>query len=103
MPKQCQRSKRLFVAVAAAEWHKILPFPVKIIMAQDNSPEQNKKAVDIGNASNAGADKNEFDRPAGDSQLLGAKAEKYMRQVTSPEEMPDAEESRELNEQDPKS
>lgn len=60
---------------------------------------EGKKAVDIGNASNAGPHDEKYEPAGGENQLLDKNAEKYLRQVTSPEEAPDAEESQELDEQ----
>jgi hypothetical protein len=65
---------------------------------EQEKQEGPKKSVDIGNASNAGPHDQKYEPAAGENQLLDKKAEKYMRQVTSPEEMPDAEESQELDE-----
>lgn len=59
-----------------------------------------KKSVDIGNASNAGPHDQRFEPADSNNQLLDKNAEKYLRQVASPEEMPDAEESQELDEQE---
>lgn len=59
-----------------------------------NNPEG---TVNIGNASNAGPADEQL-ASGDDSQLLNEKAEKYMRQVTSPEEMPDAEERQDIDE-----
>jgi hypothetical protein len=61
--------------------------------------EEIKKSVDIGNASNAGPHDQTFEPASGENQLLDKNAEKYLRQVTSPEEMPDAEESQASEEQ----
>ncbi|HUC81814.1 MAG TPA: hypothetical protein VMR70_12915 [Flavisolibacter sp.] len=66
---------------------------------EKNSQEESNKRVDIGNASNAGPHDEKFESAANENQLLGKEAEKYMRQVTSPEEAPDAEESQELDDE----
>lgn len=65
---------------------------------EQENKDNTKKAVDIGNASNAGPHDEKFEPAGNENQLLDKNAEKYLRQVTSPEEMPDAEESQELDE-----
>jgi hypothetical protein len=69
----------------------------KIMLSEQNKQQGGNGAVNIGNASNAGP--NDQSLESGENnQLLNDKAEKYMRQVTSPEEMPDAEERQDIDE-----
>lgn len=53
--------------------------------------------ADTGNASNPSQDTERFHAPPG-SQLLNEKAEKYLREAGNIEDMPDAQERRELDE-----
>jgi hypothetical protein len=69
--------------------------------------EQNKNAqggetsqtsiADTGNASNPSQDTNRFNPQPG-SQLLDEKAERYLREAGNIEDMPDAQERKELDE-----
>lgn len=54
-------------------------------------------AVNTGNASNPAPDDDSLS-PTPDNQLLGEKAEKYLREVASIEDVPDAQDQREMDE-----
>ena len=60
----------------------------------NHKSDQNERKDDLtiantGNASNPPPENDVFERPEG-SQLLGEKAEKYLREVASIEDLPDA-------------
>jgi hypothetical protein len=71
--------------------HCTLSFLKKIFMPekqQQDETENKLPAAPTGNASNpSGSD--EAIVPEGENQLLGAKAERYLREVASIEDMPD--------------
>lgn len=68
---------------------------------QNNAPsnfgKQMPSGVNIGNASNPAPDDDSFS-PSPGNQLLDEKAEKYLREVASPEDYPDAQDEQEMNE-----
>lgn len=70
------------------------------MLPDKENQDEMKNTVDIGNASNAGPNDSTLEPAGNENQLLDKNAEKYLRQVTSPEEMPDREESQDLDEQE---
>jgi hypothetical protein len=66
---------------------------------KSTGPENEEKApaFNTGNASNPAADDDSF-APSPGSQLLDEKAEKYLREVASIEDVPDAQDQKEMDE-----
>lgn len=64
---------------------------------QTNPGKAKAPAANIGNASNPGADDNSLQDSPG-NQLLDEKAEKYLREVASIEDVPDAQDQEEMDE-----
>ena len=71
-----------------------------MIPDQDNQPAKPDNAplpaADYGNASNPSPHNNAT--PPAENQLLGAHAEKYLREVASIEDVPDAKDQQEMDE-----
>ena len=70
-----------------------------MIMANENPGKATgniRNAVNTGNASNPSPEDNSFTRPE-EAQLLGKKAEKYLREVASIEDVPDAQDQEEMD------
>lgn len=64
---------------------------------RSSAPEESKKnSVNTGNASNPSPHDDTL-APAGSSQLLDEKAEKYLREVASIEDVPDAQDQQEMD------
>lgn len=62
-----------------------------------SKPEKEEQpSVNIGNSSNPGITESE---PSGTHQLLGKKAEKYLREAGNIEDMPDAQDEQEMDEE----
>jgi hypothetical protein len=62
-----------------------------------NSDEAKAPAANTGNASNPGPDASSLQDSPG-NQLLDEKAEKYLREVASIEDVPDAQDQQEMDE-----
>lgn len=63
----------------------------------NSSGESSKTSVNTGNASNPAADDDSL-APSPGNQLLDEKAEKYLREVASIEDVPDAQDQKEMDE-----
>lgn len=64
-------------------------------MLPNGGNEENKNRVNIGNASNPGPKEDEL-APVAGNQLLDEKAEKYLKEAGNIEDMPDAEENKNI-------
>ncbi|RYZ30733.1 MAG: hypothetical protein EOO10_01740 [Chitinophagaceae bacterium] len=62
----------------------------------DQQPDDKKTAVNIGNASNP-APRPDDAEPLSDNQILSEGAEKYLREVASIEDYPDARDDEEMD------
>ena len=65
--------------------------------AQKQQPANEQAPVNIGNASNPSPRPDELE-PMSDNQVLSEGAEKYLREVASVEDYPDARDEEEMNE-----
>ena len=64
--------------------------------SQAQNPEEAKfPPADYGNASNPSPHNNDLE-PDNSNQLLDKRAEKYLREIASPEDYPDAEDEQEM-------
>lgn len=63
---------------------------------QTNPEEEKAPAANMGNASNPAPDDNNLQDSPG-NQLLNEKAEKYLREVASIEDVPDAQDQQEMD------
>lgn len=98
------RSTFLFFHARFSQWHSFYRFcfqqNVKTMTASTSKdfPEESKgPSVNIGNASNPSPN-DERSTPSGENQLLGPEAEKYLREVASIEDEPDANDQKEMDE-----
>ena len=64
--------------------------------SQRSSADSKKPSVNTGNASNPSPQDDSL-APSGGSQLLDEKAEKYLREVASIEDVPDAQDQQEMD------
>jgi hypothetical protein len=63
----------------------------------NSADEEGLPAAETGNASNPSPRKEEIE-PVNDNQLLNEKAEKYIREVASIEDVPDAQDQQDMDE-----